>query len=302
MICGLPTTPRCSPRATHAPYTCLHTGDGERGAPAWRSTQWWLHHSLEAPGCEPGRSWNAAHASERQACRSDSAGWSRNRRICSLLEPALRSGTHRLRTQRSRPNSNPGICWQKALPGQLLHEPTRLRTTSGTFYKVYSPFWRAIEGDIEDRPPLDAPASEGLPATSRSSDRKNSPTGGCCRPSRIGPADKRRPGHPAKTGARERLAEFLSKTGSSGYAERRDLPGVDATSGLSPHLANGEISPAQIIEAMKEADADASSDDRPHGFRKEVGWREFSWHLLVNEPELATRESQFQIRRLSLAQ
>jgi deoxyribodipyrimidine photo-lyase len=225
----------------------------------------------------------------------------RNRCICSLLEPALRSGTHRpedaaLKAELQSRDDR----WQKALPGQLLHEPTRLRTTSGTFYKVYSPFWRAIEGDIEDRPPLDAPASEGLPA-SRSSDRKNSPTGSCCRPSRIGPADA------GGLDTRRRRAPVNAWPNSCRRQAQAATPSVATCQawtphrGLSPHLANGEISPAQIIEAMKDADADASSDDRTV-FRKEVGWREFSWHLLVNEPELATRESQFQIRRLSLAQ
>jgi deoxyribodipyrimidine photo-lyase len=45
----------------------------------------------------------------------------------------------------------------ESFAGQLLHEPTRVRTGSDTFYKVYSPFWRAIEGNIEDRPPAPAP-------------------------------------------------------------------------------------------------------------------------------------------------
>ncbi|MDP3524355.1 MAG: FAD-binding domain-containing protein, partial [Hoeflea sp.] len=87
--------------------------------------------------------------------------------------------------------------------------------------------------------------------------------------------------------ARARLVDFLENR-MQGYAERRDIPGVDATSGLSPHLASGEITPAQIIEAMRVADTDASSSDLSK-FRKEVGWREFSWHLLANDPGLPDR-------------
>jgi deoxyribodipyrimidine photo-lyase len=45
----------------------------------------------------------------------------------------------------------------ESFAGQLLHEPTRVRTGSDAFYKVYSPFWRAIEGAIEDRVPAPAP-------------------------------------------------------------------------------------------------------------------------------------------------
>jgi deoxyribodipyrimidine photo-lyase len=79
----------------------------------------------------------------------------------------------------------------------------------------------------------------------------------------------------------------------------RDLPGWNQPRGLSPHLANGEISPAQIIHAINASDAEASTKDRTV-FRKEVGWREFSYHLLVNRAELPTSESQFQVRRISL--
>jgi deoxyribodipyrimidine photo-lyase len=89
---------------------------------------------------------------------------------------------------------------------------------------------------------------------------------------------------PGEEGAQERLEDFVS-TRVCGYASMRDLPGVESTSRLSPHLANGEITPAQIIHALAKSDADASIKDRTV-FRKEVGWREFSYHLLVNEPEL----------------
>ena len=89
---------------------------------------------------------------------------------------------------------------------------------------------------------------------------------------------------PGEDGARDRLADFLEDR-MQGYAERRDIPGVDATSGLSPHLANGEITPSQIIEALNGTGTDAATTDRSK-FRKEIGWREFAWHLLANEPHL----------------
>ncbi|MBU4529725.1 MAG: DNA photolyase family protein [Hoeflea sp.] len=175
----------------------------------------------------------------------------------------------------------------ESFAGQLLHEPLRLQTGGGTYYKVYSPFWRAMEPDIEKRPPLPAPQS----LTPLSSARElaseelaswkllpvNPDWSG-------GLSDAWTPG---EDGAQARLTDFLENR-MQGYAERRDIPGMDATSGLSPHLASGEITPAQIIDALGNADSDASSSDRSK-FRKEVGWREFSWHLLANEPGLADR-------------
>ncbi len=166
--------------------------------------------------------------------------------------------------------------------GHLLHEPTRVRTGSDTHYKVYSPFWRAIEGGIEDREPLPAPkslkAAPTMPDSEELSDWKLLPE----KPDWAGGI--RETWTPGETGARDRLEEFLSGA-IKGYANDRDLPGIESTSRLSPHLAHGEITPAQIIHALAESDTDASSKDRTV-FRKEIGWREFSYHLLINEPDL----------------
>ncbi|MFZ1680663.1 MAG: deoxyribodipyrimidine photo-lyase, partial [Rhizobiaceae bacterium] len=74
--------------------------------------------------------------------------------------------------------------------------------------------------------------------------------------------------------------------GLSGYAERRDLPGAPSTSLLSPHLAHGEISPFRIHAAIEAATADPADKAK---FLSELGWREFSWHLLFHFPQLASR-------------
>ena len=173
----------------------------------------------------------------------------------------------------------------ESFPGQLLHEPTRLRTGSGTHYKVYSPFWRALEPDAENRPPLDAPRS--LEASPESSSLQSEALDGW----RLLPSAPDWSGGlaeswtPGEAGAHAQLADFVENR-MHGYSDRRDIPGVDATSGLSPHLANGEITPAQILEALKPAEAAPADTTK---FRKEVGWREFSWHLLANEPALAKK-------------
>lgn len=173
----------------------------------------------------------------------------------------------------------------ESFAGQLLHEPTRLRTGSGTFYKVYSPFWRALEPDVENRPPLDAPNS--LEAMSGLSELKSEPLDSWrllpSRPDWSGGLQET--WTPGEAGAHARLSDFVENR-MHGYSDQRDVPALDATSGLSPHLANGEITPAQILEALKTAEAAPADTTK---FRKEVGWREFSWHLLANQPALAKR-------------
>lgn len=166
--------------------------------------------------------------------------------------------------------------------GQLLHEPSKLKTGAGSHYRVYSPFWRALEPGLEDHRSLPAPTALPAPRRVLASERLKSwgllPT----RPDWSG--GLRKAWSPGETGAAARLTDFLDCR-MAGYAERRDLPSVDATSGLSPHLAFGEISPGQILDALKTGENDASPRDRLV-FRKEIAWRDFSWHLLANEPGL----------------
>jgi deoxyribodipyrimidine photo-lyase len=80
--------------------------------------------------------------------------------------------------------------------------------------------------------------------------------------------------------AAARLARFVSER-LAAYPARRDMPGADGTSRLSPHLHFGEISPNAAWHAATGPGADK--------FRAELGWREFSWNLLVHNPDLAER-------------
>jgi len=97
---------------------------------------------------------------------------------------------------------------------------------------------------------------------------------------------------PGDKAAKARLARFL-KTGLAGYSGDRDRPDRAGTSGLSPHLRFGEISPRQIWHA-----AGFAADEWPalasdaQKFLSELGWREFCRHLLFDVPELATRNLQ----------
>jgi deoxyribodipyrimidine photo-lyase len=83
------------------------------------------------------------------------------------------------------------------------------------------------------------------------------------------------------------LAEFLDVF-LAGYAEARDVPGRRTTSRLSPHLAHGEISPRTIWYRAGDRHAGAHASDAEK-FRKELAWREFSYHLLFHNRDLAAR-------------
>jgi deoxyribodipyrimidine photo-lyase len=66
------------------------------------------------------------------------------------------------------------------------------------------------------------------------------------------------------------------------YSNRRNIPAIDGTSRLSPYLAWGNISPRQVCHAVLSKDADGSRGENK--FLTEIGWREFSYHLLHHFP------------------
>ena len=166
----------------------------------------------------------------------------------------------------------------------LLHEPWVLKTKSGDPFKVFTPFWKALQA-LESPPrPLPAPTQmQGLDASIPSDDLKS----WGLRPARPdwakGLRDTWQPGEAA---AREHLSCFLDE-GLRSYASHRDFPGIPSTSRLSPHLHFGEIGPRQIWHAtLHHLEANPDAQKSGWKFLSELAWREFSHHLLFHWPSL----------------
>jgi deoxyribodipyrimidine photo-lyase len=91
---------------------------------------------------------------------------------------------------------------------------------------------------------------------------------------------------PGEAGAEARL-EALITGPLRHYAELRNRPDLAGTSRLSPHLHFGEISPRRIWHAvMAAAEGDPRLRAGAEVFLREIGWREFSFHLLHHWPDL----------------
>jgi deoxyribodipyrimidine photo-lyase len=91
---------------------------------------------------------------------------------------------------------------------------------------------------------------------------------------------------PGERAAREALARFLQEV-LPAYARARDLPGLTGTSGLSPHLHFGEISPRQVWHALQDRMNErlpANAARSARAWAAELGWREFAYHLLYHFP------------------
>lgn len=169
----------------------------------------------------------------------------------------------------------------RAYHGQLLHEPKSIRTGSGNAFKVFTPFWNALQkvGEPHDSidPPTHVPSPDHFP-------RSESLDAWDLLPKKPNwAADFPKMWTPGEGGAQEKLSDFLDRE-LHDYKRGRDLPSVDATSLLSPHLALGEISPARIWHATKGQPGKAS-EDVSH-FRRELAWRDFCYSLLIEFPEL----------------
>lgn len=172
-------------------------------------------------------------------------------------------------------------------PGHLLIHPARLRTGQGSAYKVYTPFARALHTTGPDRPVADAPArieAFAAPPQGLDPNRLNLAP----EMARAGAVLERCALPAGEAAAFERLDSFLGQV--AGYSADRDRPDLPATSGLSEHLALGEISPRSLW-----AIASLRAEAEPHlagpigKFLSELIWREFAWHLLIGFPRMATQ-------------
>jgi deoxyribodipyrimidine photo-lyase len=166
----------------------------------------------------------------------------------------------------------------------LLVEPFALTTQSGDGYKVFTPFWRALQASYVLPGQIAEPSRlHGLPAV-----RSDVLGDWGLHPSRpdwsSGLSDTWTPG---EIGARDRLTAFLNDA-IAGYADGRDVPARDQTSRLSPHLRFGEIGPAQIWRAAMLAQESGRATARDiQKFLAEVAWRDFSYHLLYHDPQMS---------------
>jgi deoxyribodipyrimidine photo-lyase len=168
--------------------------------------------------------------------------------------------------------------------GALLFEPWELATQQGGPYKVFTPFWRNAQMRL--RLPAAQPAPETLPRVSGA--WASEPL----RALELAPNvrwdagfwEKWRPG---EAGAHEALEVFIDGA-LRGYRTDRDRPDRIGTSLLSPHLHFGEIAPWRIVAELQRARSAANAGDID-GYVRELGWREFAYHLLHHFPQTATQ-------------
>jgi len=147
----------------------------------------------------------------------------------------------------------------------LLHAPNEVLTADGGAYQVFTAFHRAARNRPlrlpEPLPPgrfglLDVPEVRPLPA----------------------PPDEPAAPHPG--GRSHGLARLQRATGLVDYDTLRDVPAVDGTSLLSPHLRLGTVSAREAHQALETA---LGPD---HGLLRQLYWRDFFTYVAYHAPKV----------------
>lgn len=169
-----------------------------------------------------------------------------------------------------------------AFADQTIADVSELRTTSGGWYTVFTPFKRKRCQTLKD---------DGVPKLWPKPRKQRS----------LGIAPDAVPltlaafkGHrrpdlwpEGEAIAHKRLAAFASKR-IGDYADARDIPGINGTSTLSPYLAAGVLSPRQCLHAALDVN-NGRLDSGEKGVTtwiSELVWREFYRHILIGFPRV----------------
>lgn len=289
----LADNPALTEAAAAGPVLCLHILDtGKDRRPIGGASRWWLSRSLAALGealaAKGGRlvlmQGDPAVLLPRIVAEADIGLVTWNRRY-EAAEIAL--------DRKLKEDLTGHGIMVRSFNSHLLNEPWQVTTTTGQPMKVFTPYWRAARQKGEPDAPLPAPARiQALPLPASIETLAMSLDDLALEPTKPDWAGGLRAAWtPGEAGAAERLDDFIG-SGLAGYAEDRDRPDRAATSRLSPHLHFGEIGPRQVWHALHHAHAAgeaAGSERDAEKFLSEIGWREFSHHLLFHNPDLATR-------------
>lgn len=169
--------------------------------------------------------------------------------------------------------------------GSLLFEPFEIKNQKGDFFKVFTPFWKTCRAAMPEFAPcvpwdLKPLPPEGVPTADLKDWHLYSGTAPSTPHWASEFTDFWTPG---ERGAQAQLMDFLPHVAA--YKDARNVPSLTGTSSLSPHLHFGEISPRQIVQTLSSRVEPGTGVDV---FLSEIGWREFSYHLLYHVQTLPT--------------
>jgi deoxyribodipyrimidine photo-lyase len=250
--------------------------------PIGRAQQWWLHHSLMS--LSHSLKEKALHLILRRGDAIDvmnslhqevpvaAVYWNR------CYEPLVKARDTKIKTMLREKGVE-----VHSFNGGLLIEPWKIKNKAGAPFKVFTPFWKHCLRHLEHKPP---PLLQKSPKMLSVATEPLQDWG--LLPSNPNWAARfSEYWEPGEAGAEKRLDDFIHFHVRD-YQKARNTPVLDATSKLSPHLHFGEISPQALVRAIEGAKLDPVCDiTSADHFLSELGWREFSYHLLYHFPDIS---------------
>jgi len=240
--------------------------DSGRGWRMGAAQRWWLHHSLVS------LSRNITERGGRLILRRGRAG-----PIVQTLAAELDAEVHTLI------HHEPWAAVQVAEAGAVtehlgvtLAPPESVLSGTGGRYRIFTPWWKKLLEQMPPPRPRPVPDLRLADASAIASDDLSQwgllPT----TPDWSGGFSDWQPG---EVGAAARLADFARR--AARYDAARNLPSVEGTSRLSPHLALGEVSPNTAWHVI----ADAVGEGVAEPYLRELGWRDFAANIIEQFPD-----------------
>lgn len=265
----------------HEKIICIYIKESNPALPMGAAQQWWLHHSLTSLKQSLQKvnlDLNILQGDPLTIIKKliaqnqvSTVYWNR------CYEPMHSTRDQIIKTELKSTGIDVISC-----NSSLLNEPWDVFNQSGSYFKVFTPYWRQCLRQMNVRPLMHIskwPANQ--PIVSMAIEELK------LLPSNPDWAQKFSDfWQPGEDGAMSNLTNFISRH-LCGYKELRNIPSKPGTSRLSPHLHFGEISPQQIWAAVQQAKQRPGCDmESAETFLSEIGWREFSCQLLYYYPKL----------------
>lgn len=264
------------------PVFVWNENEGGRWSPG-EASRWWLHHSLRSLGNAIGQL-----GGELILEKGDPAEIIPKLAVELGVDEVLYARTYDPAGTATQETVEEALdqarIISKSFNASLLKEPWETQNASGKPFQVFTPFWRNSRNCIYLEPAKYS--SNQLTFFSTSTFGLSLDELGLL------------PKHPWHT----KLCDHWDVSEVAGYAQilhsartvvphysnRRNTPGIDGTSRLSPYLAWGLISPRQVCHAVLQNEP-IGSNRGENKFLTEIGWREFSYHLLYHFPHIPDR-------------
>jgi len=257
---------------------------------SWRpgaASRWWCHNSLLALSDKL-----AEQGVELKYFRGDAG-----KLIPSIIHEAGATSIcwnrlyepDELKLDQSIEQSLDGLAVHK-FDSHLLFPPGTLLNQQDQAYRVFTPFWKKarVRLDFEGvNPVIRKPCNKITGYTKRLRDE--------CSLEKLGLLDEHNwhtkleqhwvPGEDAAL----KTAKRFIKNKIESYETQRDIPSVQGTSRLSPHLHFGEITTTQFVSSLLKEDWPGTHLSSVERCLTQLGWREFSHHILWHFPHTVSK-------------